>query len=100
MRRGTRIDEELVREALSDLLRTSGIEPRDEWVSVRLVQGPLLARQYVVVIAYPSAKNALWPELDRITGELEGVKSDAGVWVLTEREARVLCERHLAPKPW
>ena len=71
------------------------LELREEWVLVRIVDAAWSSsRRYVVVIGYPAAKAALWPELDRVTGSKEGADPFAGIWVLSESQARMLCERH------
>jgi hypothetical protein len=90
--------EAAVRRALLELLKARGVEPREDWVSVRVVrQSGLSARDYVVVIGYQDAKVALWPELDRITGGLEREKSKVGIWVLSESQATALCKELDSP---
>jgi len=80
-------DEKTVRDALPRVLRDRGLEPRDGWVSVRLVNAPWPRdRTYTVIIAYHPARVALLEVLRRATrnAETQGV----GVWVLNESKAR------------
>jgi hypothetical protein len=90
------IDEELVRDTLFDLLRSSDMEPQPDWISVRILRQPgtPLVRTYVVVIKYPAARGVLLPELDELTGRRQEAGRETGVWVLTSEEAERLCERH------
>jgi len=91
----TQLDGKTVRDVLLQLLKGPNVEPREDWVAVRAVRGPgAWSGTYVVVIGYPAAKVALWPVLDRVTGGKQGTSSKVGIWVLTESEARMLCERH------
>ena len=89
------VDDKMIREALLRLLEDHCIEPHEDWVSVRIVHSSRgRSRMYVVVIGYPAAKAALWPELDRLIGGKEGADPFAGIWVLSEFQAQMLCERH------
>jgi hypothetical protein len=73
------------------LLRERGLEPREGWVSVRVINAPWpRERTYTVVIAYHPARVALSGALRRTTSSAE--KEAVGVWVLDEAEARQLCE--------
>ena len=84
-------DERTVRSALLRVLRERGLEPRDGWVSVRVVtaQWPR-ERTYTVVIAYHPARVAL---ADMLRRNADSAKKNAvGVWVLDESEARELCK--------
>jgi hypothetical protein len=83
-------NEKMVQDALLRLLREDGLEPREHWLSVRLVNDPWpLAGMYTVIIGYPAAKVALSRVLRRITRSDEN--EAVGVWVLNESEARQLC---------
>jgi hypothetical protein len=89
------VDAKMVQAALLRLVGDHSIEPREDWVSVRMFDAAWSSsRRYVVVIGYPAAKAALWPELDSVTGGKEGADPFAGIWVLSESQARILCERH------
>jgi len=89
-------DEGMVRRALGVLLSKNSIELRPDWLSVRIVHAPNMHNsKYVIVMAYPPAKAALFRELDEITHQMESMKSGVGIWVLSEKEAQVLCERNL-----
>lgn len=86
----------MVRRALSILLDKSNIELRPHWLSVRIVHAPNMNNnKYVIVMAYPPAKAPLFRELDEITHQMESMKSGVGIWVLSEKEAQILCERNL-----
>jgi len=87
----------LVRAALVNLLKEHGIEAHDHWLSIRALAAPGLDETvYIVVIGYPPAKAAMWPELDLLTGQTQG-KSEVGIWVLSADQANMLCKRHLPP---
>jgi hypothetical protein len=82
-------DEKTVRNALLRVLRDRGLEPRDGWVSVRVVNAPWPRdRTYTVIIAYHPARVALLEVLQRATRNAE--THAVGVWVLNESEARHL----------
>ncbi|PWT70333.1 MAG: hypothetical protein C5B46_09655 [Proteobacteria bacterium] len=89
------IDEDLVRDTLFGLLRSSSMEPQPDWISVRVLRQPgtPLVRTYVVVIKYPAARDVLLPELDEVTGTRQEAGRETGVWVLTSEEAERLCRR-------
>ena len=83
-------DENTVRDALLRALRERGLEPRDGWVSVRLVNAPWPRdRTYTVIITCHPARVALLEVLRRTTRNAE--TRAVGVWVLNESEARQLC---------
>lgn len=82
-------DEKTLRDALLRILRQRGLEPRDSWVSVRLVRGSPRLRTYMVIIGYEPARGLLAQVLRRTTGSAE--RAPVGVWVLDESEARQLC---------
>jgi hypothetical protein len=85
-------DEKIVQDALLRVLREHGFEPREGWVSVRLVNAPWpRERTYTVIIAYHPARLALLGVLRRTTRSAE--TQAVGVWVLNESEARHLCAR-------
>jgi len=46
-------------------------------------------------MAYPPAKHVFSLELDPITKQLELNNSEVGVWILSESEAQMLCDRNL-----
>ena len=89
----TQVDKDAVRRTLTHLLREKGIQPDGDWLSIRVSNPPGTDdRYYALVIGSAPAKAALCPALDRFTGQRES-KSKVGVWVLSEPEARSLCER-------
>jgi hypothetical protein len=83
-------DEKIVQDALLRVLREHGLEPREGWVSVRLVNA-LWSRErtYTVIIASHPARLALLGVLRRTTRSAE--TRAVGVWVLNESEAHQLC---------
>lgn len=88
--------EEAVRKALTQLLKERGVEPPEDWLSIRVYIAPDTDDlHYIVVIHYAPAKDALCSELDSLTGQEEGARSTPGVWVLSESDALTLCEKHL-----
>ena len=85
------LGEQAVRDALLRLLKTAGLKPREDWISVRLIADPSRwAGRYVVVIDHKAAKDTLSRELRRLTKS--GETEPTAVWVLSEAEARRLCE--------
>ena len=83
-------DEKIVQHALLRVLREHGLEPREGWVSVRLVDAPWpREKTYTVIIASHPARLALLGVLRRTTRSAE--TRAVGVWVLNESEARQLC---------
>ena len=85
-------DEKGVRDALLRVLRELGLDPKDDWISVRVVNAAWSKeRTYSVVIAYEPARAALGGVLPRCVGNAE--KYAVGVWVLDQSDARALCER-------
>lgn len=93
---GTGIDEIVVRQALADLLQRHGMQAQGQWVTVRTAQRRgFVSRDYVVVITYAAANDALSSELKRITGENQAGSAKLGIWILNEWQARELCEKHL-----
>lgn len=81
------MSEKAIREALLSLLTEQGIEPPEDWLSVRVID-----MRYLVLIRHPPAKLKLWHVLDRLTGQGEGSKPTWGLWVLNESEVRALCD--------
>jgi hypothetical protein len=80
-------DEKIVRDALLRLLKERGLEPREDWVSVRVVKDPWpRAGIYAVIFAYQAAEAALSGVLCASSAEKEA----DGVWVLNESEAHHL----------
>jgi hypothetical protein len=71
------------------MLSERGLEPRDAWLSVRLVKWPR-ERMYTVIIAYQPARVVLAGLLGRDMGSVK--RNAVGVWVLDESEARDLCD--------
>jgi hypothetical protein len=87
------VDETTVRNALLQLLSDRDGAAREEWISVRALQMSLDPSQtYVAVIVYPRAKALLVRELNHLTGAKEVMDDKTGVWVLSESQARALCE--------
>ncbi len=67
------------------------MEPREDWVSVRVVNAPWpRERTYTAIIAYHPTRLAVSNLLRRVTSS--GKKAAVEVWVLNESEARQLCE--------
>ncbi len=84
-------NETILREALLRALKASGLEPREDWVSVRVVNAPWpRERTHTAIIAYHPTRLALSKVLRRVTSS--GKKEAVEVWVLNESEARQLCE--------
>ena len=82
-------DEKMIQDALLRLLKGHNIEPPRHWATVRVLS---TSTRYAVVIAYPVAKIALRELLNFISGgEEDEADSKAGVWVLTEAQAQLLC---------
>jgi hypothetical protein len=80
----------MVREALLRALRERGLEPREGWVSVRVVNAPWpQERTYTAIIAYHPTRLALTRVLRRVTSSRK--KEAVEVWVLNESETRQLC---------
>ncbi len=80
----------MVRDALLRALRERGLEPREDWVSVRVVNAPWpRKRTYTAIIAYHPTRLALSKVLRRVTSS--GKKEAVEVCVLNESEARQLC---------
>lgn len=76
--------------------RERGLEPREDWVSVRAVNAPWpRERTYSAIIAYHPIRLALSKVLRRVTSS--GKKEAVEVWVLNESEARQLCEGTPSP---
>ena len=82
-------DDNALRDALLCVLRSRGLEPRDGWVTVRMVRWQR-ERLYTVVITHEPAKIALYEVLphDRSSPR----ETAAGIWLLNEIQARGLCE--------
>ena len=86
-------DEHTFQDALVRVLRERGLEARDSWVSVRVVNAPWpRERTYTVVIAYPPARVALASALQRPIQPNAEKKNLVEVWVLDEPQARQICE--------
>lgn len=88
------LDEKMIQDALSRLLKGHSIEPHGYWASVRLFPHATgRSSRYAVVIAYRPAKAALCEVLNFLSGGHEDEEdSKAGSWVLTEPQARLLCQ--------
>lgn len=71
------------------VLKERGLEPRANWVAVRLVKGTL-ERLYSVITTYEPARAELASVLR--SHHASSTENDTvGIWVLTESEARSLC---------
>ena len=88
------LDEKVIQDALSRLLKRHNVEPHGYWASVRVFPHATgRSARYAVVIAYRPAKAALCEVLNFLSGGHEDEEdSKAGTWVLTEPQARLLCE--------
>jgi len=83
-------DVDTVREGLERALKGHGLLPPADWVSVRVVKGTR-ERLYSVVLTYDPLRVALAGVISRHhTSTIEN--DTAGIWILTESEARSLCE--------
>ena len=82
--------EKTVRQALLDALRKQGLDPQDDWISVRHGKEGKWIGMYMVIVASHEARVLLSEVLPR-SGKTIG-NEVAGVWVLEEREVRELCE--------
>lgn len=84
--------EDAIRVALTALLMESGIEPNQNWLSVRSITAPnRVTRHFVVMINSAPAKEALSRLMDELTGQNETARSVVGLWVMSEPEAINLC---------
>jgi hypothetical protein len=81
-------DDNAVRNALLCVLRGRGLEPRDGWVTVRMVRWQR-ERLYTVIVTHGPARIALYEVLphDRSSPGENAV----GIWLLNETQARGLC---------
>ena len=83
-------DDKTLRDALLRALRDRGLEPQDDWVTVRMVRWPR-ERLYTVIITHQPARVALSEVLPHY-GSSARENAVVGIWVLDESQARALCE--------
>jgi DNA-directed RNA polymerase specialized sigma24 family protein len=92
-------NEKMIQDALLRLLEGHNVEPPRNWASVRIIPKAIGSTRYAVIIVYPPAKTALCETLDFLSGGWEGeADSKAGIWALTEPQARLLCALKPAPR--
>src|SRR5262245_43947055 len=84
------LEPETVQKALIRILKDRGLEPRASWVTVRLVVGTP-EHLYTVIITYEPARAELAGVL-RSHHASSAENNMTGFWVLTESDARNLCE--------
>jgi hypothetical protein len=90
-------DDKTVRGALQRALTDRGLEPQDDWVTVRMVRWP---REwlYTVIITHQPARVALSEILPHY-GSIARENAVLGIWVIDESQARALCERSWQGEP-
>ena len=92
------LDVDTIREGLDRAVKQHGLQPPAGWVAVRVVKR-VPERLYSVTITYEPLRIPLASVLSRhYTGSIEN--DTAGIWVLTESEARSLCDGRSPDGRW
>ena len=88
-------DDNAVQDALLCVLRARGLEPRNGWVTVRMVRWQR-ERLYTVITTHEPARIELYEVLPHDRDPRGNV---VGIWLLNETQARGLCENSWRGEP-